>query len=148
MSVSGFNAIVPTGYPANTRLFVDALKVATGTLPATATTSNTGVIDLQNITPYPTTETINVGVSWTASANGNVSAANGSVTLYDSADNSTFAQVVTIGTAPIVAAATIASGSATFKLPPGCRRYIMASSTAPAGTANLADSVLTLQLLF
>jgi hypothetical protein len=148
MSVSGFTAIAPTNYPANSRILVDAAKVATGTLPATATTSNTGVIDLQNITPYPTTETINVGVAWTASANGNASAANGSIVLYDSADNSSFAAISTLGSVPIVSAATIAAGSYTFKLPPGCRRYIMAVSTMAAGTGNVADSVLTLQLLF
>jgi hypothetical protein len=147
MSVSFANQLTPTNYPFNSRILEDALMKATGTLPSAAAPSNTGVIDLQQITPYATTETINVSVDYTASANGNASNANGTIILMDSADNSTFTNIATLGTVPIVEAATVAAASYTFKLPPGCRRYIKARS-AQATADNLADSVLTLKLLF
>jgi hypothetical protein len=149
MSVSGFSAPTPDAYPFNDRILVDAGKVATGTLPASTSTSNTTVIDLQNITPFPTTETIIVGVAYTASANGNTSASNGTIVLMDSADNTTFTNIATLGTVPIVlsGASVVAAAAYEYKLPPGCRRYIKASSIK-ADSANLADSVLTLQLQF
>lgn len=148
MSVTGFSALTPDNYPVNSRYLVDAAKVATGTLGASTTVSNTGVIDLQNITPYPTTETINVSVGYAASANGNASAANGVIYLQDSADNTTFANISTLGTVPIVEAAALVAASYTFKLPPGCRRYIKACSKTSTGAANYADSALTLELVF
>lgn len=147
MSVSFSNQLTPTNQPFNSRILQDATMKATGTLPASGTTSNTGVIDLQVATPYPVTEVINVQVSYGASANGNASNANGTIILMDSADNSTFANISTLGTVPVVQAAGVVAASYTFKLPPGCRRYIKARS-AISTTDNLSDSTLTLQLLF
>ena len=148
MSVSGLTALTPDNYPANSRILEDASKIATGTLGANTTVSNTGVIDLQTVAPYAVTETINVSVGYSASANGNASAANGVIYLQDSADNTTFANISTLGTVPIVEAAALVAASYTFKLPPGCRQYIKACSKTSTGAANYADSVLTLALLF
>jgi hypothetical protein len=148
MSVSNLSAIVPDNYPANSRILLDASKIGTGTLGASTAVSNTTVIDLYNITPYPTTETINVNVGYAASANGNVNAANGVIYLQDSADNTTFANIATLGTVPIVEAAALVAADYTFKLPPACRRYIKACSKTGTGAGNYADSTLTLKLLF
>jgi hypothetical protein len=147
MSVSFSNLTTPTNNPTNERILQDAALKAVGTLPASNTTANTGVIDLQQATPYPTTETINVYVDYTASANGNASNANGTIILMHSADNSTFTNIATLGTVPVVQAAGVAAANYTFKLPPGCYRYIKARS-ALSTVDNLSDSVLTLRLLF
>lgn len=145
MSVYFSNLTTPTNNPTNERLLQDAALKATGTLPASNTTANTGVIDLQQPDPYPTTETINVYVDYTASANGNASNANGTIILMHSADNSTFTNIATLGTVPVVQAAGVAAANYTFKLPPGCYRYIKARS-ALSTVDNLSDSVLTLRL--
>jgi len=146
MAVSFANQLTPTNLPANTRILEDATLKATGTLPASNTTSNTGVIDLFNATPYPTTETINVKIDYTATT-GNASNSNGTLVLMHSADNSTFANIPTLGSSPIVMANTVAAASYTYKLPPGCYRYIKCSANQPNVT-NLSASVLTMRLLF
>lgn len=148
MSVSFSNLTSPDNNPFNDRILEDAGTKATGKLPASNTAvANTGVIDLQQATPYPTTETVNAYVDYTASANGNASNANGTIILMHSADNSTFANIPTLGTVPIVQAAGVAAANYTFKLPPGCYRYIKARS-ALSTADNLADSTLTLRLLY
>jgi hypothetical protein len=154
MSVSFSNLLTPTNLPTNDRLLQDALVSATVALPATAALANTGNINLQVATPYPTTETINVLVSTTASANGN--SVNGTIVLQDAATNSdgtanttTWANIATLGTVKIVegASATVATSN-TFKLPPGCRQFIRAQAQLVANTADLSDSNMTIKLLF
>jgi hypothetical protein len=49
---------------------------------------------------------------------------------------------------PLVEGATVAATSNTFKLPPGCRRWIRAQMRTSAGAANYADANITLKLLF
>ena len=153
MAISGLTALTPDAYPANTRILTDAAKLVTVSLPASAATANTAAIDLQNITPYPTTETINVNVSATASANGN--SVNGTIVLQDSGDNSSFTTIavawssIATVTVPIVqgASSTVAV-STDGKLPITCRRYVRAQAVLPANTADLSDSTLTFKLLF
>ena len=153
MSVS-FKGLTPDNYPANTRILQDATMSATIALPATATTANTGNINLQNITPYPTTETINVLVTTGASANGN--SVNGTIVLQDAAANTdgtanttTWANISTLGTVKIVegASSTVATSN-TFKLPPGARQFIRAQAQLVTNTADLSDANLTIKLLF
>lgn len=154
MSVS-FTGLTPDNYPVNSRILQDINKSNTVALPATATTTNTGAIDLQNATPFPTTETIDVYMSSTASANGN--SVNGTVSIQQTSANSD-------GTANAAAWANIpgragcmtivegASSTAAVtyrdKLPPGCLRFIRARITLATNTADLSDANFTIQLLF
>ena len=153
MSVN-FSGQVPTNYPFNSRILADANFIRTLALPASATTANTSNLDLQVATPYPTTETINVSVSTTASVNGN--SVNGTIILQHASANSdgtantaTWANIPTLGAVAIVeGASSTAATSYTYKLPPGCLQFIRAQVTLPANTASLADGTLTLSLLF
>ncbi len=125
MSVN-FSGQVPTNYPFNSRILVDANYIVTLALPATATTANSNSINLLNATPYPTTETINVGVNTSASASGN--SVNGTIVLQHTSANSD-------GTA---------NSAAWVNIPTLIRTQV----TLPANTGNLADATLTMELLF
>ena len=154
MAVSFTNQLTPNNYPTNTRNVIDNNFVVSVALPASATTANTNNINLQQAYPYATTEIINVGVSTTASVNGN--SVNGTVVLQNASANSdgtantaTWANITTLGSVAIVeGASSTAATSYVFKLPPGCLQFIRAQVTLPANTASLADGTLTLQLLF
>lgn len=153
MSVN-FQGIVPTNYPFNSRIVVDANLVQNVALPASATTANTNAIDLIQATPYPVTETVNVGVNTTASVNGN--SVTGNIYLQHTAansdgtaDNGNWANIPTLGLVTVTeGASTTAATTNTYKLPPGCKRFIRAQVSLPANTANLSDATLTLELLF
>ena len=153
MSVN-FAGQVPTNYPFNSRILVDANYIVTLALPATATTANSNNINLLNATPYPTTETINVGVNTSASASGN--SVNGTIVLQHTSANSdgtansaAWVNIPTLGTSSIVEGASVTVATVnTYKLPPGCLQFIRAQVTLPANTGNLADATLTLELLF
>jgi hypothetical protein len=146
MSVS-FSSFTPNNYPTNARNLVDTNFTTNVALPATATTANTNAFDLQQTTPYPTTESIDVAVLTSASASGN--SVNSLVYLQDSADNSTFTNVTTLGTVKVVqGSGSTAATSNYFKLPRGAQRYVRAQVVNPANTANISDATLTLTLLF
>ena len=153
MSVN-FSGIVPTNAPVNTRLLQDANYIVTLALPATATTANTGNINLLNVVPYPVTEVINVLVTTGASTSGN--SVNSTIVLQNASANSdgtantaSWANITTLGNVLIVqgASATVATTN-TFKLPPGCLQFIRAQVTNPANTGNLADANVTVALVF
>jgi hypothetical protein len=144
MSVSFTNLVTPTNYPANTRILEDAGLAAEIALPAAAGYANTAGIDLKNITPFPTTETINVYVVWAASAN----AGNGYYLLQDCATD-TAASYTNISTlAPQLVTVATTANVATFKLPPNTKRYIRAQCKTGANSANLADAAMSVTLLF
>ena len=154
MSAPNFSGQQPNNYPTNTRAVVDANFLITLALPASATTANTNAMNLQVATPYPTTETINVGVNTSASASGN--SVNGTIVLQHTSANTdgtanaaAWTNIPTLGTSSIVeGASTTAATTNTYKLPPGCLQFIRAQVTLPANTANLADATLTLVLYF
>ena len=154
---AGFTPAAATAAPAapfNSRILQDANYIVTLALPSSATTANTNNINLLVATPYPTTETINVLVATTASANGN--SVNGTIVLQhtnvntDGTENSAaWANIPTLGTTAIVeGASSTAAVAATYKLPPGCKQFIRAQVTLPANTVDLSDATLTCQLLF
>jgi hypothetical protein len=153
MSVN-FSGIAPTLNPFNSRIVVDANLVQNVALPATATTANTNAIDLIQATPYPTTENVNVGVNTTASVNGN--SVTGNVYLQHTSANSdgtpnsaAWVNIPTLGLSTITeGASSTAATTNTYKLPPGCLRFIRAQVSLPANTVSLADATLTLELLF
>ena len=156
MSVN-FSGITPTNLPTNKRAVLDANYIVTVALPAASAKANTNALDLGDVVsgvPYATTETINVGVLTTASANGNSNTA--TITLQDTTANTdgtpnsaAWANITTLGSVNVTSgASSTAATSNVYKLPPGCKRFIRASIDNPAGSVSLADSTMTLQLLF
>lgn len=146
MSVS-FSSFTPNNYPTNVRNLVDTNFTVSVALPATATTANTNALDLQQATPYPTTEIIDVYVATTASASGN--SVNSTVVIQDSADNVTFTNVAVLGVSKIVQGSGSTAATANYyKLARGGQRYIRAQFANPANTANISDATGSLTLLF
>lgn len=147
MSVSFSNQLTPTNYPANTRILADASLIRTKAMPAAAGTANTPGLDLGVATPFPTTETININVTAGASATGN--SVNGTIVLQDSADNSAFTNIATLGTTTVVDSGSATTAvDVTYKLPVGCKRYIRAQCIFPANTSDHSDANVTLTPLF
>jgi hypothetical protein len=156
MSVSGLTGIAPNNYPINVRAIVDNNWVVNVAFPTSSTNSVTANLDLGDKlsgVPYVTTEIINVGVSSTASNNGNASLVY--FTLEDASANSdgtantaTWATIVTTGAANLASStAGTPACSVTFKLPPGTKRFIRAKCTNPSANV-LTDATMTMSLLF
>jgi hypothetical protein len=123
--------------PQNTRELKDALLSKAATLATGVTTG----IDLVQSTPYPTTEQVVLNVYNGALAGTNTTAA---FWVQDSADNSTFTSLSTLGsvtkTVPTNAAA---SKVASFSLPPGTRQYVrVSSSLSGATTGDFTASIM------
>jgi hypothetical protein len=154
---NAFSGLIPNNFPINTRNVIDANFVVNVAGPAAGATSVTNALDLGDIVsgvPYVTTETLNVGVLTTASNNGNSNTA--TVILQHTTANAAgvpnstnWANIPTLGLSNIASgASSTAATSFVYKLPPGTNRFIRAQLTNPAGSVSLADSTLTLQLLF
>ena len=146
-------AAVSGNIPFNTRILADANYSVTIAGPASATTANSNNINLQTVAPYAVTETINVQLSTTASANGNN--VNGNIYLQHTSANSdgtansaAWVNIPTLGATSVPQTTTTAAVTATYKLPPGCLQFIRGVYSAPSNTGNVADSNLTVQLLF
>jgi hypothetical protein len=129
------------------RTIKDAQLTTNIALPNAANTVNTNGIDLAATTPYPVTEKFNVRVD-TAVATG-ANSKNINVVVQDSADNSTFANIVGMGAAVHAGnAANHIAANTIFSLPPGTRRYVRASATGEANGGDSSDGKLTISLLF
>ncbi len=150
MSVSFSNQLTPNNYPTNVRAVIDNNFVQVVALAANAVAANTGAIDLQQATPYPTTEIVNVQILIGASAAGTTNSKNVNAVLQVSSDNSNWANstifanplVVTVDNGGVMAAA-----SANIKLAPGEVRYIRAQFKGEAAGGTPASNG-TIQLLF
>lgn len=151
-----FNGLVPNNLPVNTRAVVDNNYVVTVNLAAAGATANTNALDLGDFVsgvPYVTTETINVGILTSASANGNSNVIG--IVLQDAkantdgtANTSSWANISQLAQLNVTqGASSTAASSFTVKLPPGTRRFIRAQETSP-GSPNVTDAVLTLELLY
>lgn len=154
MSVS-FTGITPNNYPTNDRQVLDANKIVTIALPNAANTVNTNAIDLEVATPYPTTETINVGILTNLCTAAN--SKNINIVLQETGanaagiDTANYANIVTLGAPIKVVAGNATKYAATttyVKLPPGCKRYIRAQATGEGDGGDSSDGTLTLELLF
>ena len=156
-NITGFSGLTPNNFPTNQRAVIDANYVVSVALPAASAKANTNALDLGDQVsgvPYVTTETINVGVLTTASSNGNSNTA--TLTIQETTANTdgtpnaaAWQNVPTLGSVNVAsgASATNATNN-TFKLPPGTQRFIRAQCNNPTGSVSLADSTLTLELLF
>ena len=155
--LSGFSGLTPNNFPTNTRAVIDANFVVSVALSAAGAKANTNALDLGDQVsgvPYVTTETINVGVLTTASNNGNSNV--GTITLQDTTANTdntpnsaAWANIVTLGSVNVTSGASATNATSNvYKLPPGTRRFIRAAFNNPSGSVSLADSTMTLELLF
>jgi hypothetical protein len=154
---NAFTGLAPNNFPTNQRNVIDANFVVTVAMPAAAASANTNALDLGDSVsgvPYVTTETINVGVLTSASNNGNSNTA--TLILQDAKANTdgtpnsaSWANITTLGAVNVTSgASSTAATSNVYKLPPGTRRFIRAQATNPSGSVSLADSTLTLQIMF
>jgi hypothetical protein len=135
--------------PVNERRLADSLLSVNVALPNAANTVNTSGIDLAATTPFPVTTNVWVNLSVAVATGANNKNVN--VVLQDSADNSTFANISTLGAPVLVASGNTANVIATqtnIALPPGTRRYLRASATGEANGGNSADGTLTVKLVF
>ena len=118
----------------------DAVFSITKALPAASATNVSDSFDLGS-TGHKT-ESIEVEISVPAMAL-HVTANNTTISLHDSADNSTFAEVVPLTQVKVLG--VVSTGSVAvlcrFRLPPNVRRYIAFSQTAGATDTLTATSV-------
>jgi hypothetical protein len=131
----------------NTRNIADLDLSVNVALPNAANTANTNGIDLGAVTPFPLTENFQVRISTTAATGANDK--NVTIVVQDSADNSTYANIATLGTTVInEGSSAYAATTAIYSLPTITRRYVRASATGEANGGNAADGTLTMSLRF
>ncbi len=141
---------VSNASPVNTRSLKDANYVLTPALP-NATTTNSNAFDLAQAVPYPVTEKVVVSIA--SSVGNGANNKNINIALQDSADNSTFTNIVQIK-APILSvtdannAGYPAGAEVQLLLPPNVKRYIRCTMVGEANGGNAANGTLTFQLLF
>ena len=120
----------------------DALLTLTKALPAATATNLTDAIDLEQV-GGPKPENVEIEVSVPAMPL-HTTANNTTLTLHDSADNSTYAEVVPLHQVKVLG--VVSTGSVAiltrFRLPPNVRRYIKISQTAGA-TDDLTSYTMT-----
>ena len=140
-----------TRYVTNTAQKGSVTQIVSGTGQVDA--SNT--IDLQQATPYPTTEIVTVQINMTGCANGlgptNSKNINGVIQV--SSDNSNWANSTLYATPLLVSGATanglLTAATTNIKLAPGEKRYIRAQFTGEAGGGTPNNAVVGgIQLLF
>jgi hypothetical protein len=124
----------------------DAAFSTTKALPAATVTNVSDSFDLGNVGFKP--EELEVEISVPAIA-AHTTANNTTITLHDSADNSSFAEVVPMTQVKVLGVVSTGSVAilARFRLPPNVRRYIAFSQTAGA-TDTLTASSITYTLRF
>lgn len=140
--------------PATSRSIQDAstsVKV-TAAMPNAAVNSNTSVIDLGSIAPFPINEAVSVKISSTASAS-TANSKNCNIRLMhsnESADNFTNIAELPLPTLRVAdSGGTTPAGTVTIKLPDGVYRYIKGVGIGEAnGGAAGTDATYTVQLLF
>jgi hypothetical protein len=139
----------------NRRLIRDAAATMTLTkvLPAAGATNQTGTIDLGTGPWHP--EELTIEVSIPALAAHTDTTKNVTLTLQDSADDSSYANTdsgtnanpaITI-TTPGVASTGTAARVVTVHIPPGVRRYLQFTQAVTSGGPTLTASSITYSVL-
>ena len=128
------------------RNIVDAAFTTSKALPAATATNVSDSFDLGATGLKPENVEVEINVPAIAA---HTTANNTTLTLHDSADNSSFAEVVPMTQVKVLGVVSTGSVAivARFRLPPNTRRYIAFSQTAGA-TDNLTGSSITYKLLF
>lgn len=128
------------------RNIVDATYSTSKALPAATATNVSSSFDLESTGTKPSNVEVEINVPAIAA---HTTANNTTLTLHDSADNSSFAEVVPLTQVKVLGVVSTGSVAivARFRLPPNVRRYIAFSQTAGA-TDDLTGSSITYKLLF
>jgi hypothetical protein len=144
---------MPTAlYPYNSRDLVDNTLVASVALPNNTNVKNTDGIDTLGVdSAYPTSSQYLVVLSTTAGAGANTKNIN--ITLQDSADNITFANIVEMGNGTPLLRVTCANevfpaSSVKLVLPPTVNRYIRGRAVGESGSLDASAGALTCKLAF
>jgi len=139
--------------PATSRAIQDAstsVKV-TASLPNLAVNSNTSVIDLGSIAPFPINESVSVKISTTESAGG-ANSKNINIRLMHSNESAAnFANIAELPLPSLIvtdSGGTVAAGTVTIKLPDSVRQYIKGVAIGESNGTNGLDATYTVQLLF
>lgn len=127
------------------RTRLDALTTVTKALPAAGTSTNSATIDLGKV-PDSAVEHVELIVNIPATTT--LVATNAiSIKVQDSADNSSFADVVGLGTQTVVGKSGNGSDATTLRwklVPTGIRRYVQVNVAIPStGGNNTATSFTT-----
>src|SRR5438105_2652903 len=132
------------------RALKDANFIFTKVLPAAAASNQTPTIDLIAVSGDPDPSLFDIEVVVPALANHTDSTKTITITVQDSADNSTYANVTPLiqCQVPGVASTGSAATTFTFRLPPGIRRYVQLTQSVPTGDGNNTASSVTVSLLF
>lgn len=132
----------------NNRNITDADLIKTVAVPAATATAATASIDLGMTEPFPLVEQVDVLVSLPAQA----TLADGktiTVTLQDSADDSSFAAIAGVATLVQTGGGGVGAVATSMrvKLPPAVRRYIKASASTVASSGTVSGNVVLETLL-
>ena len=132
------------------RSLKDAKFILTKVLPAANANNNSDVIDLEAASGDPDPGMFDVEVSVPALANHTDSTKTITIQVYDSADNSSFAEIAPRIECRIPGVASTGSlaKTFTFRLPPEVRRYLRFNQAVPSGDGDNTASSITYSLLF
>lgn len=127
---------------------LDVAQVKTQALPAAAASNNTASIDFGQTILGPLAGDLEVLVEIEATP-ALVDAKTITLTLKDSADNSTFAAIPTLAAVVQTGASSAgaAANSVRFKLPPSCRRYLRLDAAVLTAGGDSTAKNYTLKVL-
>jgi len=128
----------------------DANFIKTKALPAANATNLTDVIDLQAVLGNPDPEAFLIEVAVPALPANSDATKTILITLQDSEDDSSYADVEPLIQCKIPGVATTGSAAKTFtfRTPPGLRRYVKFLQTVPTGAGDNTAKSVTYSLLF
>jgi hypothetical protein len=132
----------------NRRFLRDAGKTVTKALPAAGASNQSGTIDI-GVGPFHPEE-LDVEISIPAMAAHSDTTKNVTITLQDSADDSSYADVdpAIVETLAGVSSTGTSAKVVVFRLPPGTRRYIQFTQAVTSGGPTLTGSSVTYSLCF
>ena len=149
MSVSFSNQLTPNNLPTNARAIIDNNFVQSVSFASQGNTASTNALDLQQATPYPTTETINlkviIGATTNTTNSGIITA-----TLQESSDGSNFTNISAFAASLFTANQAGGGGvetTGTYKLHPNAKQYVRALFTSGANV-GVPIGTGTAELLF
>lgn len=133
---------------ATNRTIKDAKLVVTRVAPAAAANADSSSLDLGQVTAFPINEVLELQIAVPATDT-LVEDKVLTVTVQDSADDSTFAAVATLPTVVVTGAATNISAAKTtvLKLAGSVRRYIRINVAVETGGGDVTDTTVSARLL-